>query len=122
MEDKKLVSRIAELREKAGLTQQELSSLLEVTESTIANYERGRSSLEWIERTAKLCNIFKCKPEDLIAYVPAPKPVEKRKKGRSLAELHQLLNIDKSPQTSKNLYPSEASELRVQKSSKIEDT
>jgi transcriptional regulator with XRE-family HTH domain len=122
MRHQKLVSRIAELREKAGLTQQELSYLLEVTESTIANYERGRSGLECIERTAKLCKIFNCKPEDLIAYISTPEPVEKKQKGRSLAELHQLFNFDKLPETINGVHPSKASELISQKSSKTEDT
>jgi transcriptional regulator with XRE-family HTH domain len=61
-----LISNIAQLREQAGLTQRELSLLLGVTETTIANWERGRSGLDWIERLIKLCKALDCNLEDLI--------------------------------------------------------
>jgi transcriptional regulator with XRE-family HTH domain len=61
-----LISNIAELREKAGLTQRELSLTLGVTETTIANWERGRSGLDWIDRITKLCRVLNCDLEDLI--------------------------------------------------------
>lgn len=62
----KLVSNIAELREHAGLTQRELALVVGVTETTIANWERGRSGLEWIERLIKLCDALDCELTDLI--------------------------------------------------------
>jgi transcriptional regulator with XRE-family HTH domain len=65
-----LISNIAELREKAGLTQRELSSILGVTETTIANWERGRSGLDWIERLIKLCRTLNCDLEDLVTEGP----------------------------------------------------
>jgi transcriptional regulator with XRE-family HTH domain len=65
-----LISNIGELREKAGLTQRELSLLLGVTETTIANWERGRSGLDWIERLIKLCRALDCDLEDLITEEP----------------------------------------------------
>jgi transcriptional regulator with XRE-family HTH domain len=61
-----LISNIAQLREQAGLTQRELSLILGVTETTIANWERGRSGLDWIERLIKLCKALNCNLEDLI--------------------------------------------------------
>lgn len=91
MKQMKPISRVAQLREEAGLTQLELSQLLEVTENTVANWEKGRSGLEWIERVIKLCKIFDCTPEDLIEYVPDNDSVGK-KKGRSLEELRRLVN------------------------------
>ncbi|NJK51283.1 helix-turn-helix transcriptional regulator [Candidatus Gracilibacteria bacterium] len=65
------VSKIAELRQKAGLTQQALALKVDVTETTIRNYEKGRSILEWIERVIRLCDALDCQPSDLIDYVEA---------------------------------------------------
>lgn len=65
------VSKIAELREQAGLTQRELALMVGVTETTIRNYEKGRSILEWIERIIRLCKALDCSPTDLITYIEA---------------------------------------------------
>jgi len=113
MENKKPISRIAELRERIGLTQLELSQLLGVTENSVANWEKGRSGMEWFERIIKLCRLFQCTPEDLIEYVPTSEPIEKKKKGRSLAELRQLLNTPVSTQTNNNQDTLNSSKLEV---------
>lgn len=63
------MSRIAELREAVGLTQRELADKVGVTDTTIRNYEKGRSVLEWIERVVRLCEALNCEPKDLIDYV-----------------------------------------------------
>ena len=65
------MSKIAELREAVGLTQRELANKVGVTDTTIRNYEKGRSILEWIQRIVKLCEALKCEPKDLIDYVEA---------------------------------------------------
>lgn len=65
------VSKVAELRKAAQLTQLELAQAVGVTESTIANWEKGRNALVWFERVAKLCKTLDCSPEDLIGYVDA---------------------------------------------------
>lgn len=59
------MSKVAELRKQAGLTQRDLAIRLQVTESTIANWERGRNSLKWFKLVADLCQILKCSPADL---------------------------------------------------------
>ena len=63
-----MISNIALLREQADLTQLELSQLVGVTESTIANWEKGRSGLEWIDKIIKLCKALSCDLDDLIDY------------------------------------------------------
>ena len=65
----KRVSRIGKLREKAGLTQRELSFRIGVTENTIQNWEKGRSVVEQIARMIKLCQELDCNLEDLIEEV-----------------------------------------------------
>ncbi len=66
------VSNVAELRKRAGLTQRELALQIDVTESTIANWEQGRNALDWFQRVAKLCKLLNCSPEDLIRYTSGP--------------------------------------------------
>ncbi|WP_026082648.1 helix-turn-helix transcriptional regulator [Mastigocladopsis repens] len=91
--------RIAFLREKAGLTQLELSRLVGVTESTIQNWESGRTGTEHIERIIRFCKALNCQVEDLLEYVsdsleePAAKP-------SSLSEIHHLLGTDEPYSTS----------------------
>jgi putative transcriptional regulator len=69
------MSRVAELREKAGLTQRQLADSIGVTESTIRNLENNRNGINQLERFIKLCSILNCEPRDIIGY----KSVEKAK-------------------------------------------
>lgn len=64
----KLVSKIGELREKQGLTQRQIAMELGVTETTVANWERGRSGLDWIDRLNRLCKLLECDLDELILY------------------------------------------------------
>jgi putative transcriptional regulator len=66
---KVLVPRIKELREKKGLSQRRLAIALDMTENTVANWENGRTGLEWFERVAKLCEVLECSPNELFGYV-----------------------------------------------------
>ena len=59
------MSKIAELREQAGLTQRQLADLIGVDPSTIRNWERNRNSIESFVRFAKLCEALSCGPTDL---------------------------------------------------------
>jgi transcriptional regulator with XRE-family HTH domain len=85
--------RIALLRERAGLTQLELSRLVGVTESTIQNWESGRTGTDHIERIIRFCKALNCQVEELIEYVnePLEEPVAKPS---SINEIHQLLGTE----------------------------
>ncbi|MDY6900739.1 MAG: helix-turn-helix transcriptional regulator [Cyanobacteriota bacterium] len=85
--------RIAILREKAGLTQLELSRLVGVTESTIQNWESGRTGTDHIQRIIKFCKALNCKVEDLIESEDTS-PEEATTKPASLQEIHNLLGTD----------------------------
>lgn len=87
--------RIAFLREKAGLTQLELSRLVGVTESTIQNWESGRTGTDHIERIIRFCKALDCQVEDLIEYV-SESPEESVVKPSSLSEIHNLLGTEES--------------------------
>ena len=60
-----MVSHVAELREKSGLTQKELADLVGTTVITISNWERNRTGVEQLVRVAKLCKALGCSPEQL---------------------------------------------------------
>ena len=77
--------RIAKLREKKHLTQLELANHVGVTETTIANWERGRSGVEWLDRLIRLCAALECSPEDLLSYIP------RFENERSLSDLIHLI-------------------------------
>lgn len=98
MECTKPVPRLAQLREQAGLTQLEVSQLLGVTENTVANWEKGRSGIEWIERIVKVCKLFDCKAEDLIEYVVETQPAEPNPKRRTLEDWQRIFHTDKPAQ------------------------
>ncbi|MFH7029816.1 MAG: helix-turn-helix transcriptional regulator [Heteroscytonema crispum UTEX LB 1556] len=87
--------RIALLREKAGLTQLELSRLVGVTESTIQNWESGRTGTDHIERIIRFCKALNCQVEDLIELV-GESPEEAHAKPSSLSEIHNLLGTEES--------------------------
>lgn len=75
---------ITVLRERRRLTQRQLAEQIGVTETTIANWERGRSGLDWIERLLRLCLALNCRIEDLIDRTAADSTARSRP---SLAEL-----------------------------------
>ena len=66
MAHNELKSRIAELRDKVGLTQRELAAIVGVTETTIANWERGRRAIEFIDKLIRLCDALQCDIRELI--------------------------------------------------------
>ena len=60
-----MANRVRELRERAGLTQQELADLADTTPQQISRLERGQRKLppEWMERLAKP---LRCRPAALM--------------------------------------------------------
>ena len=87
--------RIALLREKAGLTHLELSRLVGVTESTIQNWESGRTGTDHIERIIRFCKALNCQVQDLIEDMSelSEKPVDEPV---SLSDIHNLLGTENS--------------------------
>ncbi|MBC7883243.1 MAG: helix-turn-helix domain-containing protein [Anaerolineae bacterium] len=71
MTDASLLSRLKQLREShaQGLTQAQLALRLGVTEDTVANWESGRTGVEWFRRVAKLCDVLECSPSDLFSEI-----------------------------------------------------
>lgn len=60
---KKVTTGIAKLRDDADLTQAELAKAVGVTETTIANWENGRT--DWIEKIILLCDALDCSIKEL---------------------------------------------------------
>ena len=85
--------RIALLREKAGLTQLELSRLVGVTESTIQNWESGRTGTDHIERIIRFCKALNCQVDDLIEYM-SESSKQPEAQPSSLSEIHHLLGTE----------------------------
>ncbi|MDJ0675824.1 MAG: helix-turn-helix transcriptional regulator [Calothrix sp. MO_167.B42] len=98
---RKAKPRIAFLREKAGLTQLELSRLVGVTESTIQNWESGRTGTDHIDRIIRFCQALNCRVEELIEYVGESTTEETTTtKPNSLSEIHNLLGTDQPTSSS----------------------
>lgn len=96
--------KIAELRASKGLTQLELAQRVGVTETTIANWERGRSGVEWLDRLIRLCATLECGPEDLLSYIP---------KFPSKNSKEELVRLLEDKQKDRSEEQEEASEIDV---------
>ncbi|AVH68542.1 helix-turn-helix transcriptional regulator [Nostoc sp. 'Peltigera membranacea cyanobiont' N6] len=70
MTKQKVISKIADFREKLGLTQTQLGVFIGVSTNTIQNWEAGKSGVDHIEKFLKLCEVLGCELRDLIEYVP----------------------------------------------------
>ena len=66
--------KINALREASGLTQAQLAAKVGVTESTIRNWERGRSVTFYLVVFARLCAALDCAPDELVEPNPLAKP------------------------------------------------
>lgn len=83
-------SKVAEFREKAGLTQAQLAVLVGVTANTIQNWESGKSGLEQIVKFIKLCTVLDCNLEDLVDESSASNKAESKPGEFSIQDLHRL--------------------------------
>lgn len=90
-------SRVANLREKAGLTQVQLAVLVGVTPNTIQNWEK-ENGLDQLERYLKLAAVFGCNVSDLVEYVPVPEEEEAKSKGFSFS-LEEICNMREKRET-----------------------
>jgi transcriptional regulator with XRE-family HTH domain len=70
MASRRIVSKIASLRRKQGLTQAQLADLLEVTVTTVYNWERSKNGVEQFRIVDHLCKILECQAKDLYENAP----------------------------------------------------
>jgi transcriptional regulator with XRE-family HTH domain len=84
-------SKIAALREQAGLTQVQVAALVGVTPNTIQNWEKP-NGLKQLERYLKMAELFGCKVEELVEYVPSNKDetTNKKTKNFSLEDIREV--------------------------------
>lgn len=59
------MSKIAELRKRAGMTQRQLADAVGVDPSTIRNWERNRAFIETLVKVSRLCDVLECDTSDL---------------------------------------------------------
>ncbi len=90
-------SRLADLREKAGLTQKALAERVGVSEGTIANWENDRGGLDkMIAQTHGLCEALKCSLEDLINCESYQKQIKSPEERKTLREILKTLGTNDS--------------------------
>jgi transcriptional regulator with XRE-family HTH domain len=66
----KVRMRIAELRKnRADITQEEFAALLGKSVDTISNYERGKTGTDVIQLVVRMCEILRCRVDELIEYI-----------------------------------------------------
>lgn len=82
-------SKVAALREQAGLTQVQVAALVGVTPNTIQNWEKP-DGLSQLERYLKLAETFGCQVNELIEYIPLQEDEKPKSKGFSLKELREI--------------------------------
>ena len=86
----KAVSKLTELRNKAGLTQAQLAVLVGVTTNTIQNWEK-EDGLSQLEKYLKLAEIFGLRNlKDLFGYKKSTEEKSSKQKGFSIEELRRL--------------------------------
>lgn len=92
-----LKSNIGKLRNQSNLTQLELSQIVGVTETTIANWEKGRSGLVWIDRVLKMCRALDCTLDELISYEHVADSQQLNSKNKKLSDLRSSVGTERKP-------------------------
>ena len=85
-------SRIKNARENKNLSQQQLADLLDVTDGTISNYEKGVAFPRW-EAIKKICSILDVDPNYLFWDDLSSEIKEKIIKQNNLSKYHLLTEI-----------------------------
>ena len=80
----KLVNRLREMRERAGLTQFQVGDRLNVSHSTVLRWESGETPVT-IARIRELAQIYKCEELELVTDIEAIAVDEKEKELLALA-------------------------------------
>ncbi len=89
----KVPEMLTEFRESKGITQNHILVALDISLSTLQNWEKGRVAPSILERCIKLCNILECTIEELVDYIPIAQELE----------IQKLLQISTVNVTKKNL-------------------
>ena len=66
-------NRLRELRKAAGMKQQELANLLDVTTTQVSDIERGNTTTS-MARLYQLCEYFHVSADYLLGFTDAPRP------------------------------------------------
>jgi len=87
-------SRLAEARQRAGLSQVEVAEALGMSQRTIAHWERKRSPL-YPDQLITLCRLFDVSADELLGT----KPTARQRPGPDSKLRRQLVDIEKLPRT-----------------------
>lgn len=60
--------RIRELRKAAGISQETIAAILNITRTSVSNIETGRQGLT-AESILTMCQVFKCTPNDIFPKI-----------------------------------------------------
>lgn len=61
---------LAEVRDKRGVSQDQLARMIGQSRTNIQSIERGRSKSITFTTLGKICRALKCQPGDLLRWVP----------------------------------------------------
>lgn len=90
---KPLGKRIAQLRKQKGLTQEQLSEMLDIAKNSLSNIESGRSFMSF-SKVQKLIDIFEIEPFELFVFEQKEKEIKTLNKG--LRRAVSLIKYDKN--------------------------